>query len=110
MDDLAVARIAVSLVACLHFGVFLVFYWVIIRYAENATKRVSFGTLCIITLMTVFFCQFKVYQFFSHVTKPIDRDAFFFWLVVLEWSVPTLILLVLLLRSRKNNSSSNRLA
>lgn len=110
MGELAVARIAVLLVACLHFGVFLAFYWVIIRYAQNAIKRISFGALCMLSLIALLFCQFKVYEFISHVAKPIDRDAFFFWLVVLEWSVPTLILLAVLVRSRNSNPPNNKLA
>jgi ABC-type glycerol-3-phosphate transport system permease component len=101
MENLAITRIAVLLLAFIQVGVFFAFYKVIIRYRHRAAKRLSLGVACIVALIAVLLCQFQAYELLSNVRNPIENDSFFFWLLVVEWAIPTFALFAVLVKMRK---------
>ena len=106
MDNLITGRVVVLFLACLLWGVFFTFYKVITLYSNNSVKRTFFGVLCIVASIGLIFFQIDSYGSITQIRKPIDNDAFFFWLVVLEGIIPMIVLFLMLYRDRNRNLKS----
>ncbi|HUJ86677.1 MAG TPA: hypothetical protein VLX30_07480 [Burkholderiales bacterium] len=84
MNNLALARITLLAFAVVFLIASVGFSGLMIRYRDNAARRMTVGAPLIVLLIAIVFLQLNVYSTLSGVKKPIDNDSVFLFTVLAE--------------------------
>ena len=102
MNNILCGRLAAIGILCFLWAVFFCFYKAMLLYRDDQLRRIVYGVICIGTAIALLFSQIGAYISITHIERPIDKDLYFFCILVIEWGLPIFPLFIFLARQGRH--------